>query len=975
MQSYTIIFGLKKFESSLSFYYPEVFIAKSKDNKPQYMDKVATDEVIKSYGFDSKDPVYAKLLDLCQELNPFVMEEKLQKDKKRKLSLLQLFESDSNIKNLILKKVDFGLSRFLDIIRKNKLPLYHEVERKIYLPEIEIKFSQIEVIPFVKFEKTATGTNYFLYLKVNGETITPKEQAIEIITNQPAMILQNYHLYEMQKINANKLAPFLKNEKIFIPDRITKQYFTTFIKEIIGTVDVEVQGFDYTVKSPLPECVIKFSRGFYNDNYEVLPYFYYDEVRFQFGEKSLQRVNVAIEDNGQIKVVQINRNSEQEEEMTSLLIQLGFEATPANRLVKNDEADIFESLMQIIRNEALLLSKGWKIEYPVINEKPLNTGVTSIKETIQKENDWFDIYASVMVGDQLVKFVSLMEFIKNGERIFTLPDGSCFVIPIEWMSKYAALAKFSEFKEDHLSLKKSHYTILEDLDQGQLKKSLKTYVVNDDDFEFVVPAGVNASLRAYQIEGAKWLIKHYKNKLGACLADDMGLGKTLQTLTLLQYVKEDISKEKVLEDNQSSPLQLSLFESYVEKRKPLTSIIVCPATLVHNWEREIKKFTSSLISTIHIGDGRIKNPNTLSQFDIIITSYQTLLKDIKLFEQIAFQYAILDEAHYIKNRDSQIFKAIKRIKTTNKVSLSGTPIENSLADLWSQMEFINPDILGTYPSFKKVFQDAIEKYKDEEAMTELKKMLSPFILRRTKKEVLLELPDVEEQIILSEMTEEQKKLSETEKSKARNMILSSEYDHKMKFHVLAAILKLRQLANHPALVDGESVLSSGKYEDITNTVETLLAGDNKMLIFSSFISHLNLIEKYLIDKKINYSRLTGEENAKEKKRAEDVFQNNEMCSVMLISLKAGGVGLNLTAANYVLILDPWWNPYPEEQAIGRAHRIGQNNKVTVIRFISKDSIEEKIMRLQEKKMELVDNFMDFDAMPKFDEATILELLN
>ena len=845
MHSYCIIYGLKKFEGSVSFYYPEAFIAKTKDNVPQYMSNVATLEVIKSYELETKDSIHTKLLDLCNELNPSMLEEKLQKDKKRKQSLLQLFESDTALKNVVMKKVDLGMTRFLDLIKKNSLPLYFEVERKIHLTEIEIKFSNIDVTPFVKFEKTVTGTNYFMYLKVNDINVIPKNHNIEIVTNNPGMIMQDYYIYSLQNINGNKLTPFLKNEKIFIPDRITHQYFTTFIKDIIGHVDVSVDGFDYSISSPNPKSVIKFSSGFYNDNYEVLPFFYYDDVRFQYGEKSPFRVNVKVENNGQIMVNQVNRNVDKENEMLESLLQLGFETTPSYRLIKSDANDLFESLMQIVRNEIFLKSRGWEIEYPIINEKSLNTSETTIKETVQKANDWFDIYATVMVGDQIVKFVSLMEYIRNGERIFPLPDGSCFIIPIEWMSKYSSLAKFGEIKDEMVSLKKSHYAILEDLDLIT-NKSSKVYVVNEEDFAFDVPQSVNATLRPYQYEGAKWLVKHYKNKLGACLADDMGLGKTLQTLTLLQYVKDEISKEKVIETNVEAPMQLSLFDAYVEKRKPLTSLIVCPATLAYNWEREIKKFTSSLMSITHIGDARNKKPNALAQFDIIITSYQTLLKDLKLFEQIEFQYTVLDEAHYIKNRDSQIFKAINKIKTSNKISLSGTPIENSLSDLWSQMEFINPDILGSYPSFKKFFQEPIEKQKDEETMIELKKILSPFILRRTKKEVLKDLPDVEEQLIISEMTEEQRKLSESEKSKARNLILSSEYDSKMKFHVLAAILKLRQIANHPILVDKDSNLSSGKFEDITNTIETLLAGENKLLVFSSFVSHLNLIENYVI---------------------------------------------------------------------------------------------------------------------------------
>ncbi|HRG65530.1 MAG TPA: DEAD/DEAH box helicase, partial [Saprospiraceae bacterium] len=360
----------------------------------------------------------------------------------------------------------------------------------------------------------------------------------------------------------------------------------------------------------------------------------------------------------------------------------------------------------------------------------------------------------------------------------------------------------------------------------------------------------------------------------------------------------------------------------------------------------------------------------------IVTSYAILLKDHPLLSKIDFNCVILDEAHYIKNRNSKIFEAVRTLKTEQRVSLSGTPIENSLADLWAQMEFINPDILGSYPEFKRNYQDPIEKNKDEEALNELKLILGPYILRRTRKEVLKDLPDLEEQVFYSVLPDPQMDLIEKEKSKARNELLQAEMDQQPgKLHVLNALLKLRQLANHPKLADPNSDVESGKFDDVLETLETLAKSGNKILVFSSFVSHLKLYEAELKLRNIKYVMLTGSDQSKDRELAVNRFQTDEKCSVFMISLKAGGTGLNLTSANYVLILDPWWNPFAESQAIGRSYRMGQSQKVTVIRFLAKDTIEEKIHALQLRKKDLAGQMMEEEMIPALDQETLEYLLD
>ena len=605
-----------------------------------------------------------------------------------------------------------------------------------------------------------------------------------------------------------------------------------------------------------------------------------------------------------------------------------------------------------------------EVEMPEMEGARVFSGDFYLEELkVDKGTDWFDLNLVIVVGEEEISFKSLLFHIKNNQRLYPLKSGEVFIIPYAWFEKYEQLSHQADLSGAIPRLAKSRFSILESLNISIAEEAFEK-------IDFAVPKGIQAMLRPYQKQGAEWLVNHYNNRLGACLADDMGLGKTLQTLTTLYFIKENLIDEQV-----TGQVQLSLFDAPPATRKSLRALIVVPSSLVFNWMYEIKKFAPGLMATLHVGHARNKNIRALQDFDIIVTSYAILLKDVALFAKMKFSCVILDEAHYIKNRNSKIFDAVRSLATDQRISLSGTPIENSLADLWTQMEFINPDILGTYPEFKRRYQDRIEKASDEEALAELKLILGPYIMRRTRKEVLKDLPDLEEQIFYSVLPEAQMDLIEKEKSKARNELLQMEEGGTVnKLHVLNALLRLRQLANHPKLVDKKATEESGKFEDVLETLQTLVKSGNKVLVFSSFVSHLKLYEPELKLRNIRYAMLTGEDDLKEREAAVRQFQEQSDCSVFMISLKAGGTGLNLTAANYVLILDPWWNPFAESQAIGRSYRMGQEQKVTVIRFLAKDTIEEKIHALQLKKKDLAGQMIEETAMPDLDTSTIAYLL-
>ena len=360
----------------------------------------------------------------------------------------------------------------------------------------------------------------------------------------------------------------------------------------------------------------------------------------------------------------------------------------------------------------------------------------------------------------------------------------------------------------------------------------------------------------------------------------------------------------------------------------------------------------------YIGNNRKKSTSYFSDYDIILSSYHTIRQDIELISSFPFHYIILDESQVIKNPASMLYKTVIRLKSEFKLVLTGTPVENSLTDLWTQLNFVNPGLLGDLSFFRREFAKPIEKLGDDDKEISLRKIIKPFILRRTKEMVASDLPPVTEQTVYCDMTEEQKKVYEEEKSSVRNIILkniSSTGSEKATIVILQGLMKLRQIANHPVMANDEYVSGSGKFETVLQDIESVISEGHKILVFSSFVKHLNLFAGELTKKRIRYAMLTGASTNREK--IVSSFQNDNENMVFLISLKAGGVGLNLTAADYVFILDPWWNPASEMQALNRAHRIGQDKSVFVYRYITSNSIEEKISRLQEKKSKLADTFI------------------
>ncbi len=410
-----------------------------------------------------------------------------------------------------------------------------------------------------------------------------------------------------------------------------------------------------------------------------------------------------------------------------------------------------------------------------------------------------------------------------------------------------------------------------------------------------------------------------------------------------------------------------------------TSLIIVPNSLVYNWYTEAMKFTPDLKVLIHTGIGRSKSAQVFARYDLIISTYGTARVDVDVFKALKFNYIILDESQAIKNPQSLSSRAVRQLKSASKLVLTGTPIENSVQELWSQLSFINSGMFGSLASFTERFVLPIEKGKDLQKLNQLKAIIKPFVLRRTKDQVAQDLPEKTEQVIYCPMSEEQHEAYETVKSYYRNEIIKSIRElglPRSQFTLLQGLTKLRQIANHPKLSNETYEHGSGKFNEIMYRAETAQAEGHKVLMFSQFVKQLHIFSKYFDEKGIKYAYLDGSLSSEERQRIVNDFQQNEGISFFLISLKAGGVGLNLTSADYVFMIDPWWNPAVERQAVDRAHRIGQQKSVFIYKFITKDTVEEKILALQEKKKNLADSLITTEEsfIKNIDVDEIMDIL-
>jgi superfamily II DNA or RNA helicase len=591
-----------------------------------------------------------------------------------------------------------------------------------------------------------------------------------------------------------------------------------------------------------------------------------------------------------------------------------------------------------------LVASGWHVEA----EGKLFRSPDSFKLHLSSGIDWFELHGSAEFGNASVALPRLLSALRRHENTILLDDGSFGMIPEEWLQKYGVLAGLGTTEEDHVRFKRNQAGLLDALLASQpevscdelfeqLRNELRT-------FQGIVPAdppsGFQGSLRPYQREGLGWIHFLQKFRFGGCLADDMGLGKTVQVLALME------ERRVLREANRSGD-------------HPPPSLVVMPRSLVFNWSREASRFTPDLRILEHTGGERIRGHEHFDDYDVVFTTYGTLRRDAPFFKEKLFDYVILDEAQAIKNASTESAKAARLLKSRHRLALSGTPIENHLGELWSLFEFLNPGMLGSASVFRLGKNSGSS---DEHQRALLAQALRAFILRRTKAQVAKDLPEKVEQILFCHLEPGQRKLYNELRDHYRHTLLDRiEQDgiEKSKIHILEALLRLRQAAIHPGLIDpAHASEPSAKMDMLLPQLTEVLEEGHKALVFSQFTSMLGILRRKLDEEKIRYEYLDGQ--TRDRAAPVDRFQNDPNSKLFLISLKAGGLGLNLTAAEYVYLLDPWWNPAVEAQAVDRTHRIGQTQSVFAYRLIAKDTVEEKVLELQQTKRDIADAIINQD---------------
>lgn len=836
-----------------------------------------------------------------------------------------------NVNNVVLSNT--GLDELFEILKGKTVEFETKTgERKIqFIDEpIDIKFI---------LEKSDENT-YCLTpnIDVYGYDIFyGKNYSYFLIDNKmhkclPKVENRNLELLEVYKKNYTQSIVFNENN--------LRNFFAIVVPKIKDNFEIKNIDKEQIEKYIPKDLYVKIYLDYNEKGYIIA------DVKFCYGNVEFNPIkNVNLE---------ITRNAIQENEVLDTFVQTGFMLDSANaRLVLANDEKIYNFLSKEIEDymkkfEVLVAEDFKKKDIKKIKIKSIGVKIENNLLDINLEDFKFNIYE---IKDIINKYKLKRKFykLKDGTYISLEKNNSLdflenvvdnieidYVNPEEGTIKlpiYRAMYLEKLFKEmNNTNIQKNEY----------YKKMISEIEDRHIDINTKIPKKLNTELRTYQKIGYKWLKTLEQYKMGGILADDMGLGKTVQVLTvILSYIQEN-------------------------KEKAKNSIIVCPSSLTLNWYNEIQKFTPTIKKLVISGDylERKRKIETINNYQIVITSYDSLKRDIDLYTQYNFKYIVADEAQYIKNNNTKNSKAVKLINAETKFALTGTPIENSLSELWSIFDFIMPGYLYKYKKFKELYEIPIIKNQDEEKMNKLKKQIEPFILRRTKSEVLTELPDKTVTILSNEMKEEQYSIYMSYMAQARDEIMyqiDMKGFEKSQIKILSLLMRLRQICCHPKLFLSEYTGESSKLNQCIEIIQDAVLGEHKILLFSSYTSMFEIIEEQLKKLKINYLKLTGQTKVGERIKLVDEFNTNKNIKVFLISLKAGGTGLNLTGADMVIHYDPWWNLSAENQATDRTYRIGQKKNVQVYKLITKNSIEEKIYELQQKKAKLIDNMLSTDA--------------
>ncbi len=760
-------------------------------------------------------------------------------------------------------------------------------------------------------------------------------------------VLTDKNLYRCSKeftnTNLEMLTLFRENyvSEVMLGKKEIGDLFSIVLPKVKNAIKIE-EKLKKEVEEYIPEKLrVKVFLDFDKNNYVVA------DVKLCYGENEFNPLNQKEEKN-----FKFPRNIVEETKAMNIFRKTGFMFEPQNlRFILPDDEKIYNFLSEDInlymKKFEVLVTENFKTK-EIVAPKVGSLGV-------RVENNLLEIDLSKLninpeeLQEMLAKYKLKKKFyrLKNG-TFLQLQDSE----EVEFLDKLITGTDidYKELENGTVRLPVNRTLYLNQL----LKKMKNTEITKDKQYREIVnnlnkdlleeeniPQQFENILRPYQKTGFQWLKTLDNYRFGGILADDMGLGKTIQVISMLVSYKENQEENKK------------------------TSLVVSPSSLALNWKNEIEKFAPELNIKVISGNANQRKEiiNEIERYDVIVTSYDLLKRDIEIYKEkkYTFRFIIADEAQYLKNNNAKNAKAIKQIKADSRFALTGTPIENSLAELWSIFDFVMPGYLFSYKKFKSTYETAIVKDNDEDAIKKLKMLIEPFVLRRTKKEVLTELPEKTITVLKNEMGEEQRKIYLSylvrTKQELQDEINSNGYE-RSQIRILAALTRLRQICCHPSLFIDNYKEPCSKLEQCMEILEDGITAGHKILLFSSYTSMFEIIEKELRNRNIKYFKLTGATKVDERVDLVDEFNQNDEIKVFLISLKAGGTGLNLIGADMVIHYDPWWNISAENQATDRAYRIGQKNNVQVYKLITKDSIEEKIYDLQQRKATLTDNMLD-----------------
>lgn len=898
-----------------------------------------------------------KLIKICFELetNVIIQKSGIEKIKSWEEIYDKIFKTreislkTESIKEYIKTYIETRQNRFFELLEKQKVFLQ---TGKFPFMWQQLKIAEDMPEIYYNFEYDNYCLKYYPDIEYSGKKLLLSNAML--ITRNKARILIDKIIYEFDNsVDGAKLTPFFTKSEVLITGEHVEPYFNKIILPLVPSNKVNSKGFKIYTYDTINSIQLKiieakaqqlqlFDSNTDSDKSNIIIdiEFYYDEFKFNYGRSS--RSTKFLKENNNYIIKYVSRDFDTENYIVKELKKLGINIIDKPIILPKDKG-----LDLITENSEEIQKLG--IEIVFFDNKNIHNklflGERNI-EIILDENtdDWFDIKATIIFGEFKIPFLRILNLIKNDKTSFLLPNGELAQIPQAWIEEYKTIFDFIVVKEGNPIISKRLMKIALEKEKADkikinIRESLRNFFNRNNIENYELPQKFKANLRKYQIYGYNWLRNLDETGFGGFLSDDMGLGKTIQTLALIQWL-------------------------YEQKRG--TILLIVPTSLVYNWINEIINFCTGIKIYEHTGINRIKNKFIFDKFNLIITTYSILRKDIDLFTENVFDYCILDESQYIKNPKSDTANACYRLRAAHYLCLTGTPVENSQSDLWSQMNFLNKGMLGSLNNFMNAI-------KDEQKAKIYQSLIRPFMLRRKKEEVLQDLP---EKIIATEycdMSEEQYEFYKKIRNFYRDRFIESAKEKKGKinsFVLLEGLTRIRQAANHPILVDNEFTGISGKFNHVLMKINELLQTNSKVLVYSSFVEFLNLFKKYFDDQQISYSYLDGK--TKNRESVIKKFNNDSTCNIFLLSLKAGGLGLNLTTAQYVFLLDPWWNPAAEAQAFDRAHRIGQTKTVFIYKFISRLSIEEKILKLQSKKNKIFEDLIDSELRPT--EMNIEEIL-